>query len=324
MQLGQTRFNFYVVKLEELLLQASRTDNAALYLYQNNTRTIAFMLEGLCKLYAGMHNQKKFEKLKDRFKELEDMLGAIDYYDAFSISFKKDKTITDVLKKYITARKEECIATLNTTLEKKKWISHDPSRLTKINKKLSKLKWKTPEEEIILIKSFYEKSIDEINDFFESTGDTFTNLEDQVHEIRRKIRWLSIYPQALQGVVQFSRKVAVDKNVKKYLTKETVNSPFNVFPKRGVNKNVLLVHKNYFLAMSNVIATLGKIKDKGLKIVVLAEAIKNTQKSDEAMAMKKALAICKMKPNGVQLILQEARSICNNYFSENNLGKLLA
>ena len=43
-----------------------------------------FMLEGLAKLYAEIHNKKKFTKLKVHFKLVEDALGAIDYYDAFA------------------------------------------------------------------------------------------------------------------------------------------------------------------------------------------------------------------------------------------------
>jgi hypothetical protein len=324
MEIAQLRFSFYTTKLEELLLQASRTDNAALYLYKNNARTTIFMLEGLCKLYAGMHNQKKFEKLKEKFKVLEDMLGTIDHYDAIDLSIKKDKKITEPVKNYIALKKEESIIALNIILEKKKWVYNDPSRLEKINKKLAKISWKDSAEEIALIKSFYEKSFEEINAFYVGTGDTFTNLEAQVHEIRRKLRWLSIYPQALQGAIQFSRKVIVDKSVKKYLTKEIVNSPFNVFPKKGANKNTLLVNKNYFLATSNVIATLGKIKDKGLRIFAIAEAIQHTQKIEIDIAIKKALAMSNLKANGVEVILQEAKTVCESYFKENNLGKLLA
>ena len=60
MILGPQRFEYFLMKLEELLAQAAATKNPALFLYQNDARTKLFMLEGLSKLYAGMHNKKKF------------------------------------------------------------------------------------------------------------------------------------------------------------------------------------------------------------------------------------------------------------------------
>ena len=55
---GPTRFNLYLDQLERLLLEAGKQPDAALYLYQNGARTPLFMLEGLAKLYSGLHNKK--------------------------------------------------------------------------------------------------------------------------------------------------------------------------------------------------------------------------------------------------------------------------
>ncbi|MBS1758205.1 MAG: hypothetical protein JSU03_13100, partial [Bacteroidetes bacterium] len=87
MKHGRERFEFYLVKLEALFAQAIADKNPALWLYNNNARTPLFMLEGLAKLYAGIHNKKKFLKIKEHFKLLEDTLGAIDYYDGFAKEF---------------------------------------------------------------------------------------------------------------------------------------------------------------------------------------------------------------------------------------------
>ena len=65
MKIGIERFEFYLVKLEELLKQAIREKNPGLWLYINDTRTTIFMLEGLAKLYAGLHNKKRFIKIKE-------------------------------------------------------------------------------------------------------------------------------------------------------------------------------------------------------------------------------------------------------------------
>ena len=98
---GLGRFEFYLIQLDDLLLKASQSKNPALFLYQNDGRTKVFMLQGLAKLYAGMHNEKKFLKIKERFKQVEDLLGGVDHYDNYAKDFLKDKTITSKIRLFI-------------------------------------------------------------------------------------------------------------------------------------------------------------------------------------------------------------------------------
>jgi hypothetical protein len=323
MKKGFDKFNFYLLQLEKLLIAATKSKNAALYLYENDCRTKVFMLQGLCRLYASMHNEKKFTKLKDAFKALEDLLGAIDYYDNFHADFIADKNIPVSIQKYTLAKKIEKIAALNFLLEKKKWIKADKPKVEKIRKKLAKLDWQEEAKEIEGIKKMYEKSIASINKFYKETGTAFTDLESQVHELRRKLRWLSIYPQALQGSVQFASNTKADTAVKKYLTKEIVTSKFNVMPEQGTLKFVMPIEKNHFLALSFTIAALGNLKDKGLRIFAIAEAIEGTEFIQHELAITKAIGISKEKPTALKAILKEAKAICKDFFAEDNLGKLL-
>ena len=75
----------------------------ALFLYQNNARTPLFMLEGLSKMYIDIHNKKRFSKLKEHFKLLEDGLGAIDYYDAIAKNFTTNKNFPKNILQYLEA-----------------------------------------------------------------------------------------------------------------------------------------------------------------------------------------------------------------------------
>lgn len=318
------KFEFYLLQLDDLLQKASRTKNPALFLYQNDGRTKVFMLQGLAKLYAGMHNEKKFLKIKARFKEIEDLLGGVDYYDNFAKDFLKDKTIPSRVRLFLEKKRDEKIAELNMLLLKRKWINHDPLRTKKLRKRLNKMDWKKPEIEIELIKKFYAKSITDINSFYAETGTAFSNIEEQVHELRRKLRWLSIYPQALQGTVQLKDSKRKDEAVKKYLIPEIVNSPYNIMPAKGNNTSTLLLEKNYFLALSNMISALGKLKDKGLRAIVLAEAIKGTQFVSEEIALQRAYKLNKMKEDGLNAIMKKAHELCTKYFEEKNLEKLIA
>lgn len=323
MTLGQQRFEYYLLQLEELLLAASKTNNAALYLYKNDGRTKVFMLEGLAKLYAGLQNEKKFLKIKARLKLVEDALGTIDYYDCFSNQFKTNKKIPIEIKNWLAKKVVEKQVELNAVLISGKWINHDPLRTIKIRKKLSKMKWQSPETEIKAMKIFYENAIQTIIKFYGEVGNPFADIEIHVHEIRRKLRWLSIYPKALQGAIQLVDNKVIDKNVKKYLTQEIVKSPYNIMPKVGANSVTLKLEKNYFLALSNIIQSLGTLKDSGLKIMVLVEAIKATRKVTDATAIKNALSLSSNKQDALKKIIEDASALCKVYFEEGNLKKLL-
>ncbi|MBC7535586.1 MAG: hypothetical protein H7258_07840, partial [Ferruginibacter sp.] len=248
------RFELYLVKLEALLLQSAKDKNPALWLYNNNARTTLFMLESLAKLYAGSHNKKRFEKIKGHFKNLEDTLGAIDYYDSLAKEFTGDISIPATVTAYMQAQTREKIQRLNELLTEEKWIGDNASRVRKIREKLSDSDWKESKEELKSIFDFYKSSISEIKEFMATAGDQFTEIEAQVHDIRRKLRWLSIYPQALQGVIQLTDGVKTTDSLLKYLTPEIVHSPFNQMPAPGSNSYFLLLEKNYFLALSWTIA----------------------------------------------------------------------
>ncbi len=321
---GPGRFEYFLLQLEGLLQQASQSENVALFLFENDARTKLFMLEGLSKLYTGLHNKKIFKYTNDHFKLLEDALGEVDYYDGYAKDFLADNEMPATIRLFMEEKKAEKLGDLNTLLLKKKLIGHDPSRIKKIRKKLQKADWKKPEEEMQLIKLYYAKEIEDINHFYKSTGSDFIDIEAQVHDLRRKLRWLSIYPQALRGAVQLADSGVKDDLVVKYLTPAVINSPFNVMPGVANNDVILTLEKNYFLALSNMISALGKIKDKGLRLVATSEAVRHTQFVTDEVALQSAIVLNHAENGGVSHILKEAKEICEPFFVEDNLGKLVS
>jgi len=128
----------------------------------------------------------------------------------------------------------------------------------------------------------------------------------------------------LQGAVQYSKGRMTAPHLKKYLTKEIVNSPFNKFPPVGNNTSLILVNKNYFLALSWIIAGLGKLKDEGLLITGVAEAIKQGAAGRESEILAEAEALLGRKQRKMQVILDEAELITKTFFKENNLHFLIS
>jgi hypothetical protein len=320
---GLNRFTYFLKEVESLLVKACSQKNAAVWFYKNNARTPFFMLEGLAKLYAELHNKKKFTKLKEHFKLIEDGIGAIDYYQSLSNYFAANKLVPTVCKTYFKKMVEQKANELNTILVDKDWLSSNKKRVKKIQKKLGEVEWLNEKEEIAEVASFYGEAIYSINEFVTETKFSFDNVEEDVHELRRKLRWLSIYPQAYKGAIQLANSKNTPAHIKKYLTKDVINSPFNKLPPKGTVKEVLTLNKNNFLALSWLIAKLGNLKDEGLIITGLKEAIQQTYTLTDEEAYKKAYEILGKKYKTLPKLLKEAETVTKVFFGENVLESLV-
>ncbi len=320
---GPVRFVYYLNKLQVLLNKAAQQKNPALWLYKNDARTPLFMLEALCKLYAKIHNKNKFTKLKDQFKLLEDTIGAIDYYDNIAKDVGTINKIPAEVTSYLLAQTREKIQSLNEILVEKKWISPDNSRIKKIQGKLNEADWLNEKEEIKAINEFYGEAIYDITEFIQTDAFHFDNVEADVHELRRKLRWLSIYPQALLGCIQLSKNKTTPKHLAKYLTKEITGSAFNKMPDAGDNRYFLLLEQSCFYSLSWMIAALGKIKDKGLHVIAVKEAVLQTTSLTDADAAKKTYSLLGARQPKIEVLLKEAADICKVYFGEQNLENLV-
>jgi hypothetical protein len=322
-QHGQARFEHFLQQLELLLKKASRQKNPALWLYQNDARTVLFMLEGLAKLYAGIHCKKKFVKLELQFKQLEDALGAIDYYDTFGKQFSTNKRISYTVISYLQAQTREKIQSFDEMLREGKWIGSDNKRITKIRKTLKKADWLKEKAEIKKIEEFYEAAIVRITQFVDKENFHFENIESDVHALRRKLRWLSIYPKGLLGAIQLGKTKKIPKQLSKYITKQETDSPFNKMPDAGDNQYFLLLEQNHFYALSWMIAELGRIKDSGLAVLVIKEALQQTSPVSDAAAFKKAYQSLGKGQLTLRQLLDKADGICKTYFAQKNLDELL-
>lgn len=320
---GMGRFNYYLDQIEVLLIEAEQQENPALYLFKNNARTSYFMLEGLAKLYAGIQNPKKFGKIKEHFKQVEDSLGQIDYYNWLLVAIQGNIKIPIEYHQYVQKELDNNVIKLNLILKDKGWISTSNKRLLKISDKLKEINWLTPQKEVDAIIAFYKTSISDINLFVSKSNYHFDNVEKEVHELRRKLRWLSIYPQAMQGIFQYASDTNETPQLKKYLTKEITNSVFNKLPLAGNNSVFVLLNKNYFYALSWIIAQLGNLKDEGLLLIGLADAIKKCKGISKEEAINEASTLLGKNQHSLQKILDDADLIIKSYFEEKNLDHLL-
>ena len=315
-------FNFFLNQFESLLLTSAKQKNPGLWLYQNNARTPLFMLEGLAKMYMGIHNPKKFSKMKEQFKLLEDVLGAIDYYDAFAKEFISREKIPAAVTAYLQAQTREKIQSLNELLKDMDWLSEGNSKIKKIRKKLAEADWMKEKEAIHAINAFYGRSIYEIVEFAKKSKLHFNTIDD-VHELRRRLRWLSIYPQVARGSIQLGKNKIVPEQLSKYLTPEITGSPFNIMPDAGNAKYFLLLEQNYFFALSWMIAELGRLKDSGLRIIAIKEALQQLSAVNDETAYEESYSYAGPEQPKLEDRLKKAEDTCKSYFDGLNLEHLV-
>jgi hypothetical protein len=279
-----------------ILLQASKESDLspAQYLYQNGARNVLFMLEGLTRIHKNAY-KGTCGKWYSRFKEIEDLLGEIDYLDCFRKQFEKESTVgaEDIEKLNEKIRKTE--EKLNTLLQDGGWLEE---KLQKFDAYIENCNFKYGQKYRLKIKKAYRKEVKKCIAFAKKLDCTFHVLETELHEMRRKLRWLSIYAQALEGMFQLktvqpttltttttSTSAANDQQPQasaipyngKYMTPEVINSPFNKMPPPIDNLPIIYLDYHAFIALSYIINQLGHLKDKGLKNIILREELKKSK-----------------------------------------------
>lgn len=319
---GKARFLFFLNQLQNIIEKAESSENIALSIFGQNARTPLFMLEGLTRIYKKIYNKKKFSKLDTLFKDFEDRLGIVDYYDGFYKEFVNDKRIPDLITSCVYDKKDESLKALQDDLEQDKWIGKHKKRIAKIIKKLNKIDWLNEKQDTLEILKVYQHYVDKIAEKYGSGDIYFTDLENDVHELRRELRWLSIYPQAFVGLMQLTPETEPQEFLKKYLTLDIIKSPFNVMPDGSGLQDPIILNRNYFYALSWMIAELGKLKDSGLKIDVIEESVIEVYKPS-AHTEQLAYSFCDESQLTIPEILDQSQKIAQTFFDENILQNLI-
>lgn len=310
---GRQRFEMQLEEIEVLLSESKGQENRVFWLYHNNFRTYFFMLQGLARLYAKAHNKKLFTKIKDKAKEVEDAFGWLDFYNHYTYSFVRSKSISVEVKSFFKEKLEQRTEACHKLLKKEGWYNGD--RIKKIRKQLKEADWKDENVESVLFADIYRKEATEIIQFLRDHEFQFVDMEHDVHELRRKLRWLSIYPQALQGAVKLVANAKDKLTLDKYHTDEIINSHFNQFkPSRNLATHLKLA-KPQFLALSWIIAELGELKDKGQRIEVLTYALMKVEGLTKEKAIEKTYTLLAKNYPKEEVLLKKASEISQEFAS---------
>jgi hypothetical protein len=296
-------------------LQASKKDkDPKVWLYKNDLRTEAFMLESLFRLYEKGLDHPDFRSGHKLIKKLEDALGQIDFYDVFYKEFKKNKKINKETESYILRKKEKAFAKLEKVLHKRGGLE---GRIGQQYAFVKSQRIKFNASEIKKIEAAIEREIKDILEFVKTSKCDFKYLEEEVHELRRKLRWISMYGHSLGGIIKLQDPGKKEKWEKKYLSKKITGLAFNKLPVKKFPSHILF-DKNKFYALSWLINELGDLKDKGLRLELLSKVISKTQEVDHKEAIKKAQQEVNSKINETD-VLKQASVICNAFFNKDKI-----
>jgi hypothetical protein len=84
-----------------------------------------------------------------------------------------------------------------------------------------------------------------------------------------------------------------------------------------------MLEQNYFYSLSWMIAELGKIKDEGLNVVAIKEALQQTSNLADVEALKKTYQLLGTKQPKLEVLLKEAATRSRVFFTEQNLENLV-
>lgn len=310
----QQSFNYQINKLASLFNKAKKEKDIALFLFEKNARTPLFMLEAIFRVIRKIETNKTNEYWHAEFKFLEDVLGKIDYFTFFVAELKKNKIEDKRIILYFIEREKASLLELNTELSKSLWLSNTSKKINTLKNDAAAICSNIKSKDIAKAIS---KEIDKIAAFTNSEIE-YSDVELSTHELRRKYRWFSIYCQSFRGLFQLRHHAKSRKKLEKYLTDETITSPFNTFPKNEFNTNSIYLKDNCFFALSWIIEELGKLKDRGLFVIALSKAIQDIEKISPKLAFDKACILLNENINCLSLILKETQKLVVE-FDENKI-----
>ena len=302
-QFALQRFVTPLNQLNALLEKGRYQKDKAVGLYNNDGRTLVFRLEALCRIYRDIHDKKFFKEWYRKFKVLEDALGNMDYNESMHKEFSAYKELKKVSEENFKAHLDESAVYVTNMLKNDGWLSGDAIR--EFVDGLNSLDWLDAEEDRV---AYANVICDELDKLVIKYGNGEINpheLEEGLHEFRRRLRWVSIYAQVSDGLVQITPVKNVPNDVLKYCTDDIISSPFNALPKAQKNQHTLTIQSHYFYAMSWLIQYTGELKDIGQRYEAFKELTKQAGLRN-VNVNKQFLASCKHAPTDISSLAEAA------------------
>ncbi len=258
-----------VAQLHKLLNSETKVDKLVDELCGHDARRNVFQLEGFLKLYKG-HLSKDVETSLSVVKELEDALGNYTVRRDIRKS-AEDKGAPQAVVKHLKAQEKAGRQELERLVEKE-WMpqgKHDRSPALKdILRSLADEKWGSYGEDMKYIRSRMSDHLHKVD----NTHYDMRQLDSGIHELRRNMRWIPLYIEALGGVVQLSEAKNPVAELRKTLDTPMAQHKNAQLPKSDREEDPIRISKSVYVGFLQAVEDLGQVKDRGEVMEILSHA----------------------------------------------------
>jgi len=188
----------WTAKIEEALRDQTNAAQALDALMAGDTRRMVFLLEGLLKLYRKTY--PKLESQYQRVKALEDALGGISY----TAAMLREVDTTGLPDKVIQQTREKCLNAQAKAeqLLADRWLpgTAPDGRIKGVASILAHLDaqaWQPYDQDRETLLKTIRSELHEI----ETNRYDMADLHNGLHELRRRLRWISVFTEAVDGLV---------------------------------------------------------------------------------------------------------------------------
>ena len=248
--------------------------------WKADVRTPAFLLQGISRVFiktSGKDQKEDFEELCQRFKLLEDALGRIDAEATFAEKalgfWKPGAPVQKVLH-------EQCVHAIgqgDAILREEGWLEEgEAGAVIGVVEHLDSLEWQKPGKFRKLLLEFLVDLCFSLEKRMIGGEFDLADLEGGVHEIRRRLRWISIYAAAFSGLIRLDSRQETSSDLARYARPDVLGSKHILLPASTpaaseAFKPIVLPWDSW-VALSSVIQDLGVIKDRGQSRHALLQA----------------------------------------------------
>ena len=317
LMVGHERFITQLVRLLPCLEKAATASDPALALYQTPSRQWLFHIQALCRIYRKVQDKKPFKAIGETVKALEDQLGSVDYWDGWCKDAAARKEFPAIVLATIQKHKAAELVKLKQVMDRGAWLADDIKPIRSMLTELDKVEWRKPEKDRKKVAEFLAGELDEIDTEYRDGEFDFHELEEGVHEFRRQLRWISIYAQCLEGLIQVKPVAKPEKRFQPYLTDAVLKSRFNVLPAPKPGVAPIFFAAPHFYALSWLIFELGIIKDDGQKTEAMLAAANEAGWSRATAAKKRLAALVPGSTRTLDSIPESVASISNAFVVDN-------
>ncbi len=283
-----------------------------------------FSIQGLARIYEDKYPET-MEPLKEQAKIFEDLIGKL-VDNGIHQKYAQDVGAPAEVVRHLKAQQKENRQELLEALHEHDWIDSDKPRLERWEKKIAKTDWEGPKKDRMYI---LEQMFEKVQQLRHKDWD-MNELQEGMHDFRRRARWISIYTRTLADLM-----VMDDRPLGRWdaiLADPVAQSEYAKMPEAETLKFPILIPKPILLTLTKAIEQLGDAKDTGeAQNEWLKEALLATGHADsEAKAHRMAVELSKKHPKYSEAIptgkriFEQLRANDHRYDDKSQRGPLVA